>query len=200
MKHATSLALHAYWQGCHGRSGVPAGEIRAAELAPILPSLFLIDLNLYAGGRFRFCGATIATRYGRDLTNDSFLALWSAEDRDMLERDLKAMAKRATGLVAGVLAETVGAGFSMFEMLLLPLAGDGGTAGAIGSMVRIGGHEEANRIRARIVAQSLRSIRFLPAVGQAFWRRDAALDRALSGSVIAKRRQYRHLSVVPGGK
>jgi hypothetical protein len=75
----------------------------------------------------------------------------------MLERDLKAMAKRATGLVAGVLAETVGAGFSMFEMLLLPLAGDGGTAGAIGSMVRIGGHEEANRIRARIVAQSLRS-------------------------------------------
>ena len=50
-------------------------------------------------------------------------------------------------------------------MLLLPLAGETAPAGAIGSMVRIGGHEESNRIRARIVAQSLRSIRFLPAVG-----------------------------------
>src|SRR4051812_21588974 len=85
MKHATSMALHAYWQGCRGRTGVSAGQIRAVELAPILPSLFLIELNLPAGARFRFCGATIATRYGRDLTQESFLALWNAEDRELLE-------------------------------------------------------------------------------------------------------------------
>jgi hypothetical protein len=200
MKHATSIALHTYWQGCHGRSGVSAGEIRAAELAPILPSLFLIDLNLYAGARFRFCGATLATRYGRDLSNESFLALWNAADREVLERDLRVMGQRAAGLVAGVLAETVAGGFSTYEMMLLPLSGENGTAGAIGSMVRIGGHEETNRIRARIVAQSLRSIRFLPAIGEAFWRRDPELERALSRTAAAKRRQYGHLSVVPGGK
>ena len=145
MKHATSTALYAYWQRSHGPTGVPAAEIRAAELAPILPCLFLVDLDLAAGLRFRYCGASIAMRYGRDLTHESFLALWGAADRELLERDVRVMALRASGLVAGVLAETVGGGFTSFEMLILPLSGSAtSTAGAIGSMVRIGGHEEMN--------------------------------------------------------
>src|SRR5688572_16181241 len=98
MKHATSMALYAYWQRSHGRTGVPAAEIRAAELAPILPYLFLVDLDAAAGLRFRYCGASIAMRYGRDLTQESFLDLWSAADRELLERDTRLMALRASGL------------------------------------------------------------------------------------------------------
>jgi hypothetical protein len=200
MKHATSTALYAYWQGCHDRMGVPAGHIRAAELATILPSLFLIELNLLAGARFRFCGASIATRYGRDLTHESFLALWNAEDRELLERDLRVMSARSSGLVAGVVVETVGGGFTSFEMLILPLAGETTAAGAIGSMVRIGGHEELNRIRARILSQSLRSARFLPPVGHGYLRDDTPFSPALAAPPSEARRRYRHLTVVHGGK
>ncbi len=177
MKHETSKALYEYWLSCYRGAGVRATGISPAELAAILPSVFLIDLDASegAGFRFRFCGAALATRYGRDLTDENFLALWGPTDATTLKRDLRAAAFRSTGMVAGVMAETVGGGFISLEMLLLPLAGETGTAGAIGSMVRVGGHEETNRIRARVVAQSLRSIRFLPHARQ--MQRHRALPR-----------------------
>ena len=198
MKHQTSIALHEYWRSCHGRTGVPANEIRAVELAPILPSLFLVDLDLSAGFAFRYCGAALAMRYGRDLSDESFLALWSAEDAETFQRQARGMALRGTGLVAGVMAETVGSGYTSFEMVLLPLSGDAGNAGAIGSMVRVGGHEEKNRIRARIVSQSLRSIRFLPGARQALLG-DRPMHRAAAGAPSSTRRKYRHLTLVVGG-
>jgi hypothetical protein len=198
MKHATSIALHTYWQGCHGRGGVPVGGVVAAELAPLLPALFLTDLDFAAGLRFRFCGAAVAARYGRDLAEESFLALWRGADRVNLERDLRSLAPRSAGLLAGIMAETVGAGITTFEMLLLPLAGGAGAAGLIGSMVRIGGHEETNRIRARLVGQSLCSTRFLPPPQSAPGRsRD---DPGKVAIVSGIHQRYRHLTLLPGGK
>jgi hypothetical protein len=194
MKHETSIALYAYWQSCQGRTGVPANQIRAVELAPILPSLLLVDLNAAAGFKMRFCGAAVARRYGRDLSAESFLALWTAEDADTLQRHMRSMAVQAKGLVCGIIAETVGGGFTSFEMPLLPVAGEAGNSGAIGSMARVGGHEEMNRIRARIVAQSLRSVRFLPGAE----RKSAAGPRPDSPGEAGRR--YRHLTVVSGGR
>jgi hypothetical protein len=198
MKHETSIALHAYWQSCRGRTGVPANEIRALQLAPILPSLFLVDLDAGAGFRFQFCGASVARRYGRDLSNESFLALWSAEDAESLRRHARSMAMGSTGLVCGMMGETVGGGFTSFEMLLLPLAGESGNAGAIGSMVRVGGHEEMNRIRARIVSQTLRSIRFLQASAAGAAGPEAGPKQAGSTPVVLRRRP--HLTVLSGGR
>ncbi len=202
MKHETSKALYAYWTSCHRGNGVRATAVRAGDLATILPSLFLIDIENtdQARFRFRFCGASVATRYGRDLSDESFLALWNATDATTLRRDLRAAAFRSTGMVSGVVAETVGGGFVAFEMLLLPLSGETGTAGAIGSMERVGGHDETNRVRARVVSQALRSIRFLPDIRPAL--RDAgraAAPVAVAASFKIPRR-YGHLTVVPGGK
>lgn len=200
MKHQTSAALHAYWQRRRGKAGVLVNQIRAAELAPLLTSLFLVDLDLAAGLRFRYCGAAVATRYGRDLTDEAFLALWDAQDRTSVERCVTVITARGGGLVAGVMGETAGGGFTSFEMLLLPLAGHKGAAGAIGSMVRVGGHEEMNRIRARLVAQSLRSVRFLPPA-----KRGEESSRSASHmlpEVVRSdaRRRYGHLTVLPGGR
>ena len=199
MKHETSLALYAYWEGCRRTTGIRPQGIQAAELAPLLPSLFLLDLPISGNFRFHFCGATLAMRYGRDLCEEPFLPLWNAEDRTTLEPNLRYLATRSAGLVAGVMAETVGGGFTSFEMLLLPLAGDKGAAGAIGSMVRVGGHEETNRIRARIVGQWLRSIRFLPEAEAVKPTRCTPVYRVPPTRASAARR-YRHLTVVSGGK
>ena len=196
MKHEISTALYDYWLGCHTDEAVRAGGISAVALAPLLPDLFLLDLSPLGEPRFRFCGAAIATRYGRDLTDESFLALWSPEDRRALDRDLRLMSMRSGGMVAGVMGETMGGGFVSFEMLLLPLIGQHGGAGAIGSLARIGGHDDSNRIRGRIVAQFLRSTRFLPrGAAKPAGERPATAD---PGPVMAAKtpRRYGHLTLV----
>lgn len=200
MKHATSIALHAYWQSCQRQSGVRAAFLDAVELAPILPSLFLLDLGGKRRPMFRFCGASIALRYGRDLAGEPFLPLWTAADRDALTQHVGTLVLESGGLVAGVLGETAAGGFTSFEMLLLPLVGDDGLTGAIGSMARTGGHDEVNRIRARLVGQSLQSLRFLPvADGPLPWRVDSAGPVVADDSAPGLRR-YGHLTVLSGGK
>jgi hypothetical protein len=202
MKHEISTALYDYWLSRHRDAAVRASGIRPAELASLLPSLFLIELDPSERPvlRFRYCGVAIARRYGRDLTDEDFLGLWSPSDRVSLHRDLRAVAFRSTGMVTGVLAETMAGGFVSYEMLLLPLAGENTAAGAIGSMVRIGGHDEANRIRARIVSQSLRSIRFLPPAGAAIAQGPLTGVAVLSAASAQARRRYGHLTVLTGGK
>jgi hypothetical protein len=202
MKHEVSTALYAYWVSRHHDTAVRASGIRPNELAPLLPYLFLIELDPSEQPRFRFryCGVAVARCYGRDLSDEDFLPLWSPDDRMTLQRDLRAVAFRSSGMVTGLLAETMGGGITSYELLLLPLAGDNNTAGAIGSMVRIGGHDDSNRIRARIVAQSLRSIRFLPIVDSGNRKphpRGASLGQL---SHLGARRRYGHLTVVTGGK
>ena len=197
MKHATSLALHAYWHKRRQRDGVRAGVIEAAELAPILPWLFLLEWSGAGGANFSFCGQAIAARYGRDLCHEPFLTLWGEQDRTLLSADLKSMSADGRGLVAGTIAETLGGGFTAFEMLLLPLSGESGMAGVIGSMVRIGGHDEKNRVRARVIGQSLRSTRFLDAP------RALPVARFKPAGVPPRGdrpRQYGHLTVLPGGR
>jgi hypothetical protein len=201
MKHEVSTELYEYWLSRHRDAEVRANGIRPIELASLLPSLFLIEIETVGEPllRFRFCGASLAARYGRDLSDESFLGLWDEADRAMLKRDLRALAFRSTGLVAGVLAETFGGGTIAYEMLLLPLSGEGGAAGAIGSMGRTGGHDEANRLRSRIVAQTLRSVRFLPPPGtDRFARRWQA--PVLPPAELGMERRYGHLTVVNGGK
>lgn len=197
MKHEISTALYQYWLARHREAPVRANGIRPSDLAALLPSLFLIEIEV--GGepffRFRFCGASVAARYGRDLSDESFLALWEEPDQSLLKRDLRAHAFRSTGIVAGVLGETMAGGNIIYEMLLLPLSGDDMTAGAIGSMVRTGGHDDGNRLRARIIAQSLRSIRFLPPPAATGWRAPS-----VPAHELGMQRRYGHLTVVTGGK
>lgn len=210
MKHPSSLKLHGYWLSCRGAMGVSASAIRAAELAPIVPALFLFDLNGAGASRFRFCGEAIARRFGRDLTDEDFLGLWTGEDRALLAGHLRTIAAHSIGLVAGVVGETLGGGATAFEMLILPLEGQTAAAGAIGSMVRVGGHEETNRLRARLTAQSLRSVRFLAATARTA-SADLVPSEPTNGTgLLAEmraaaapgdiRKRYRHLSVVPGGR
>lgn len=200
MKHQNSAALYDYWLSCHADRRVRAGGISAAELAPLLPDLFLVDLDPAQDSRFRFCGAALATRYGRDLSDESFLALWGPDDRRTLERDLRLITSRSAGLVAGVMGETMGGGFVAYEMLLLPLVGEHGGAGVLGSLARIGGHDEQNRIRSRIVGLSLRSIRFLPAARPGTGRASAADFDSLPRPAPRTPRRYGHLTVVGGGE
>jgi hypothetical protein len=201
MKHPLSRRLQAYWD--RRRNGLPVpgrADIVPAELGAQLVHCFLVDLTAAAPARFRFCGSSLARRYGRDLTDEDFLSLWHGTDRRAWSRNLAAMRRNGTGMVAGVTAETVGSGFVTFEILLLPLRGIADCDCAIGCMVRVGGHEETNRIKARITAQSLDSFRCIGGRGQppADGPTAAAMDQR--GDRPPPRARHRRLIVIDGDR
>ena len=96
-------------------------------------------------------------------------------------------------------AETAGGGLINYELTVLPLRGENEIDQAIGSLVRVGGHEETNRVRDRIIAKVLRSVRILEERDKAFLQsRDIThkLPPLPKSSQIRKR--YGHLAVVGG--
>jgi hypothetical protein len=201
VKHKLSRSLYAYWNRRRGDRTVPErSDIEPADLGPHLVHTFLIDIGVEGQARFRFCGSSLAMRYGRDLADEDFLALWQGGDRAALTTALAQMQRNGTGLVAGVTAETAGGGFVTFELMLLPLSGPDGCDRAIGSLMRIGGHEETNRVKARIVAQSLGSFRCLTG-------RRESLAQEQPGPYVREperppspRARWGHLVVLPGGR
>jgi hypothetical protein len=194
LKHPTSVALRDHWEACCKASDLPQhNALQLQILGPAVTDTFTIEAPLRRGV-YGFCGSALALRYGRDLTGESFLARWSAEDRTLLDRHFCGMASDGAGIVLGLTAETAAGGFTSFEVLLLPVTHAGGI-GAVGSMARVGGHDDANRIRARIVAQYLRSVRVLVPV------RPSRLPLARIGRhAPPKGRNYGHLTLVAGGK
>lgn len=160
MKHPISRDLFAYWNLCRGNSAAPdSGTIDPLQLGTKLVDTFLIRIHSDGTPGIRFCGSNIAARFGRDLTDESFLDLWAGRDRDAISRHLEALTARPAGFVAGSLAETAGGGFTAYEYTLLPLVTTSYCDRAIGCMVRIGGNDSANRLRIRILSQELRSAR-----------------------------------------
>ena len=211
MKHATTVAVYEYWRDLRGlRRAASRAAIDPASLGPLLPDLFLIETDATRDAQFRFCGASIARRYGRDLEGESFLDWWSGEDRVAMRRNLSLIGRDLAPIVLGTIAETAGGGATTFEMILLPLLGDSGCDGAIGSLARTGGHDEINRIRARILSQEIRSQRFLDGDdGRRNVRRPHVMVPAAQSPARRRmdppapsilRSRPRHLTLVVGGK
>ncbi len=202
MKHIVSRQLYAYWNRRRGSQLAPdRSSIEPYDLGPMLVDTFLLDLKGKDGTKFRFCGSSIAMRYGRDLAEEDFLALWNENDRQSLAHHLTLMSKEAVAMTAGVVAETAGGGFITFELVLLPLSSSRGFDRAIGSLVRTGGHSDTNPVGARIVSQSLRSMRFLTPHAEPFMNApDRSIPPPPSPSMSAVRRKYGHLVVMDGGK
>lgn len=211
MKHPTSRGLYAYWNLRRGKAAAPSSsDIEPLELGTTLVDIFLLRFEDGDFARFRFCGSNLATRFGRDLTDEDFLGLWSQCDRDSLIRHLRALTGRMVSVVAGSLAETAGSGFTAYEYMLLPLITDSVCDRAIGCMVRTGGNETKNRLRLRILSQELRSARIIdpqlqPNPLAPFKKSDAQTSTPLFPVPSVPipnpaNRRYRHLYVLEGGK
>ena len=202
MKHATSRNLFAYWNRRRGGRAAPdRHDIEPYDLGADLIDTFLIRLERNGDVQYRFCGSSIAMAYGRDLTNEDFLARWEDADRQSLRQHIDKMIADATGFVAGTVAETASGGFATYELLVLPLLNDGQCDRAIGCMGRVGGHAPTNRIKCRIINQSLRSVRLLAARDEgatAPLTRDLPPPPQPDQSVVRKR--FGHLVLVQGGR
>ena len=198
MKHTISRELFEYWNRRRDGKNVPdRSAIEPFDLGRKLVDTFLIQIDQAGEPRYRFCGSSIANRYGRDLTGEDLLLAWSMDDRRDIMSSITQMLQTGLGFVAGLAAETAGGGLINYELTILPLRGETEIDQAIGSLVRVGGHEETNRVRDRIVAQTLRTVRVLEERDKAFLRpRDIThrLPALPQSSQIRKR--YGHLAVV----
>jgi hypothetical protein len=201
MKHESSIALFSAWDRWRGDAQLADPSlVSPADLGALLPDLILIDLA-EPDFRFRFSGAGVATRYGRDLQDESFLSIWQAADAAGMTRLLAGIKTRRTGIVAGFHGETAGGGYTAFELLLLPLGTDNACVSAVGLIVRTGGHDDANRLRARLVSQTLVSVRVLESSRPGRPRRlQHPLESQRRVSLDGFRSRYGHLTVIHGGR
>jgi hypothetical protein len=202
MKHKISRELFEYWNRRRQGSNVPdRSAIEPYDLGRKLVDTFLLQFDAKGEPLLRFCGSNLANRYGRDMTGENFLLPWPAEERKEVEHNLKMMVQSGLGFVAGFAAETAGGGLINYELTVLPLRGTSEIDQAIGALVRVGGHEETNRVRDRIVAQTLRTVRVLEERDRAFLQpRDITHRLPPLPQPSQIRKHYGHLAVINGGK
>jgi hypothetical protein len=122
MKHASSRAFFAYWDGRRGDARAPdRSEIEPAALREQLADIFVLSYDAAAGYPFRVAGTRVCALFGRELKGEPFVQLWDLESRKALRDMTKIVADEAVATVAAARARTAQGSKADFELLLLPL-------------------------------------------------------------------------------
>jgi hypothetical protein len=123
MKHAASRELYAYWDEKRGTRPAPErAEIEPGAIRGVLSDAFILALDLNAGHPIRLAGTRICALFGREIKGESFLNLWSAPSRGIVEGLMSILTDECTGTVAGVSARNADDETVDLELLLLPLS------------------------------------------------------------------------------
>jgi len=122
MKHAASRELYAYWEEKRGSRPAPErAEIDPGAIRGTLSDTFILALDRDAGHPLRLAGTRVCALFGREIKGESFLDLWDAPSRSVVEGLLSILTEECTGTVAGVSAKNENGEAIDLELLLLPL-------------------------------------------------------------------------------
>lgn len=132
MQTKAVTALYDYWTRQRGERAVPLrSAIEPADIAPILPDVFILEHSRLADPRFRLAGTRICAQFARELKGTGFDALFAPDQRTRVARIVEnvmahtAPAVMQVALVDGRLDTTEA------EIVLLPLASKGKAADRI---------------------------------------------------------------------
>lgn len=123
MQHTSTKRLYEYWDHLRGDRFAPNRfEIEPAQLADILPDIFILECADLSSYLFRLAGTRICTALGHELRRQNLLDYWNFKDREGLQSLLHTAASDG----AGILIECMGRNATTreqahFEMLILPL-------------------------------------------------------------------------------
>jgi hypothetical protein len=121
MKHPSSRAYFAYWDGKRGGERAPdRSAIEPGEVRELLGDIFVLSYDANAGFPFRVAGTRVCALFGRDLKDKSFLSLFSGQSRREIEEIATIVAEETLGALAGVSSSTPSGGRAHLELLLLP--------------------------------------------------------------------------------
>src|SRR5277367_6744432 len=120
MKHASSRAFFAYWDGRRGDARAPdRSEIEPAALREQLADIFVLSYDAAAGYPFRVAGTRVCALFGRDVKDQSFAALFDSESRREIEEVVAAVGDEMLPAIAGLTAATPRGVTTHLELLLL---------------------------------------------------------------------------------
>ena len=129
MQTKAVTALYDYWTRQRGERAIPLrAAIEPADIAAILPDVFILEHNRPHDPSFRLAGTRFCAQFGRELKGSAFDALFAPDQRNRIARIVEnVMANEAPAvmqieLVDGALETT------QAEIALLPLASKGRTA------------------------------------------------------------------------
>ncbi|WP_234185577.1 PAS domain-containing protein [Shinella sp. NM-101] len=132
MQTKAATALYDYWARQRGERAVPLrSAIEPADIAAILPDVFILEDGRLHAPRFRLAGTRLCAQFARELKGSDFDALFAPDQRVRVARIAEnVMAQAAPAimhvqLVDGTLETTEA------EIALLPLATRGRTADRI---------------------------------------------------------------------
>lgn len=122
MKNRTTQILYSYWNEVrHGRLAPRRFDIEPARIASILAETMILERAEDTAIRFRLAGTRIIEQYGAELRGQSFLDLWSNEDRATLTRQIASLEHEGGALRLDIEAISIGERAVMLEAVLLPL-------------------------------------------------------------------------------
>ena len=132
MKHAKTRALYDYWNSLRdGRLAPFRSEIEPREIAPLLDSTFILEVQSRDSVRFRLAGTKLCESFGMELRGMSALALWHGECRAKVRDTMhRVVSEPCIGHVACTV-ENRGGFHYQAEFLYLPMRSD------LGEMSRI---------------------------------------------------------------
>ena len=188
MKLPVTQALYAYWLAQRGERRLPdRHDIDPAEMRGVLPHTFMVDVDA-ATYPVRLSGTRLDALFGRDLKDQSFLDLWSENDRRNVQALIAGVLDDACPAVAGLDGAPVGYPEEKLELLLLPLRHNGRTQ---------------SRLLCSLVLPSSPSwlgLRGIEALRLASWRFvDPAVERLAERIAVGGSRRQ-HLVVFEGGR
>lgn len=132
MQTKAVTALYDYWTRQRGDRAVPLrGTIEPADIAAILPDVFILEHSRLADPHFRLAGTRICAQFARELKGTAFDGLFAPDQRNRVARITENVMAHCTpavmqvALVDGTLETTEA------EVVLLPVATKGRTADRI---------------------------------------------------------------------
>jgi hypothetical protein len=121
MKHPVSREFFTYWDSRRGEARAPErSDVDPSALRELLGDIFVLAYDDAASYPFRVAGTRICALFGRDVKDESFLALFGRPHRRDIAEIIAAVAEEMLPAVAGLTA-TSSRGIAIhLELLLLP--------------------------------------------------------------------------------
>jgi hypothetical protein len=123
MRHPSIRELFDYWNLRRGRRAAPdRGDIEPGAIRRLLADTFILSFDEATGHPFRIAGTRVCAAFGRELKNESFLDLWTADSRKQVRDLLNTVGTEAVGVIASARGTSTAGTSHDVELLLLPLS------------------------------------------------------------------------------
>ncbi|PSM20172.1 PAS domain-containing protein [Nitratireductor sp. StC3] len=208
MKLDGTIALFQYWDRLrNGRPAPRRAEIEPADIKSMLADTFILEQDSRGAAVFRLAGTRLCAAYGRELKGFAFSSLWAGRDQSLAARLAAGALREKSVSVTNFEGITQQGRSCGFELLLLPLEGGVDSPRSLGSLAPVEkpywlGNDPIleSRIDSMRIVDPDREPLFLkngPAITVPSLVPSAG---TLSSGQGAKRRRFKHLVVIEGGR